>query len=350
MPSLAGKPIGHNGLGLMRALPTSLASKQYTRADNCTGLTWKDDVTPDEKVFKILKAALAAGVNVWNGADFYGTPDNNSLHLMNRYFTAYPEDAEKVVLTIKSGIKDMRTFTMDCSPEAVREFVERANVILDGKKKIDIFGCGRVDKNVPIEDTVVALAELMKEGKIGGIQLSEVSANTIRRAAKVAKIDMVEAEISLWATDVFENGVAETCGELGIPMIAHTPLGAGMLTGQIKSLDDMPANDYHRFFPRFQPENFETNLQLVAKLDEISAKKSCTTAQLALSWIKIQSHRDGMPVIVPVAGARSEQRVMENATDVPLSDEDMAQIKAILDKFPVAGDRYPPAAAKLTEY
>ncbi|GLI77367.1 hypothetical protein PoHVEF18_005657 [Penicillium ochrochloron] len=331
MPSLAGKPISQNGLGLMR-------------------LTWKDDVTPDEKAFKVLKAALAAGVNVWNGADFYGTPDNNSLHLMNRYFTAYPEDADKVVLTIKSGIKDMRTFTLDCSPEAIRDFVERANTILDGRKKIDIFGCGRVDKNVPIEDTVGALAELVKEGKIGGIQLSEVSANTIRRAAKVAKIHMVEAEISLWATDVFENGVAETCGELDIPMVAHTPLGGGMLTGQIKSLADMPANDYHRFFPRYQPENFETNLQLVAKINEMAAKKSCTNAQLALSWIKAQSQGEEMPVFVPVAGARSEQRVIENATDIPLSDKDMAEIKAILDKFPVAGDRYPPAAAKLAEY
>lgn len=152
---------------------------------------------------------------------------------MNRYFTAYPEDTDKVVLTVKSGIKNMRTFTMDCSPEAIRDFVKRANAILDGKKKIDIFGCGRVDKNVPIEDTVGALAELVKEGKIGGIRLSEVSANTIRRAAKVAKIDMVEAEISLWATDVFENGVAETCGELKIPLVAHTPLGAGML--QVRS-------------------------------------------------------------------------------------------------------------------
>lgn len=117
--------------------------------------------------------------------------------------------------------------------------MERANATYSQREeKIDVFGCGRVDKNVPIEDTVGALAELVKEGKIGGIQLSEVSANTIRRAAKVAKI-MVEAETSSWLMDVFQNGVAKTCGELGIPMVAHTPLGAGMLTGQIKSLDDI---------------------------------------------------------------------------------------------------------------
>lgn len=307
-------------------------------------------MTPPTRKPSKFSGLLLPLASVWNGADFYGTPENNSLHLMNRYFTTYPEDADKVVLTIKSGIKDMRTFTMDCSPEAIRDFVERANAILDGKKKIDIFGCGQVEKNVPIEDTVRTLVELVKEGKIRGIQLSEVSANTIRRAAKVAKIDMVEAEISLWATDVSENGVAETCAELGIPMVAHTPLGGSMLTGQIKSLADMPANDYHGFFPRFHPENFETNLQLVRKVEEIAAKKACSTAQLALSWIKTQSRRDRMPVFVPVAGARSEERVIENATDIPLSEKGMAEIKVILDKFPVAGDRYPPAAAKLMEY
>ena len=244
----------------------------------------------------------------------------------------------------------MRTFALDCSPTAVRNFVDSANKILDGKKRIDIFGCGRVDKKVPIEDTVGELAKLVNEGKIGGIQLSEVSAVTIRRAAKIAKIDMVEAEISLWATDVFENGVAETCAELGITMIAHTPLGAGMLTGQIKSLDDMPANDYYRFFPRFQPENFDTNLQLVVKLEEIAREKGCTPAQLALAWIKGQSGRPHMPLFVPVAGARSEERVKENATEVSLSEFEFAAIKRILDSFPIVGGRYPAAAAGLTEY
>lgn len=246
-----------------------------------------------------MKAALADGANLWNGADFYGTPANNSLHLINRYFAAYPEDADKVVLCIESGVADMKTFKMNCTPSGIREFVENANKVLAGKKKIDVFGCGRVDKNVPIEDTVETLAELVKEGKIGGIQLSEVNAETIRRAAKVAKIDVVEAEVSLWATEIFENGVAETCGELGITVVAHTPLGAGMLTGQIKSLDDMPRNDYHRFFPRWQPENFQKNLELVTELKKLAEDKGCTPAQLALCWIKSHGKKPGMPVIVP---------------------------------------------------
>lgn len=120
-------------------------------------------------------------------------------------------------------------------------------------------------------------------GKIGVIQLSEVNAETIRRAASVATIDMVEAEISLWATDVFDNDVARTCAELGIVMVAHTPLGAGMLTGQIQKLDDMPPNDYHRFFPRFQPQNFDINLRLVEKGKLLAQKKDCSPAQLASS-------------------------------------------------------------------
>lgn len=297
-----------------------------------------------------MKAALAAGVNLWNGADFYGTPTCNSLHLLNRYFTAYPEDADKVVLCIKSGIVDMKTFKLDGSPEAVRKFVENANKILDGRKKIDLFGCARVDQNVPIEETVKALRDLVDEGKIGGIQLSEVKAETIQRAAKVTKIDMVEAEVSLWATDIFENGVAETCAELDITVVAHTPLGAGMLTGQIKSLDDMPANDYHRHFPRFQPENFQKNLDLVAELSKLAEVKGCTPAQLALCWIKSQSKMPAMPTIVPVFGARSEERVKENATEVDLTSADLKDICSILDSFPVAGHRYPAAAAKLTEY
>jgi pyridoxine 4-dehydrogenase len=269
---------------------------------------------------------------------------------MNRYFTAYPEDADKVVLTIKSGLVDMRTFTMDCSAPGLRKFVDDAIKILDGKKKIDIFGCARVDPNVPIEESVRALAALKDQGKIGGIQLSEVKADTIRRAASVTKIDMVEAEVSLWAREVFGNGVAETCAELGIVLVAHTPLGKGMLTGTIKSLDDMSANNHNRLFPRFQPENFAKNLLLVKELDKLAETKKCTTAQLALSWIKSQSRKPGMPVLVSVAGARSEARVLENAKDVDLTDGDFEEINSILYSFPVAGERYPAAAAKLNEY
>ncbi|KAI0878962.1 putative aldo/keto reductase [Hypoxylon argillaceum] len=331
MPTLAGKEVGNTGLGLMR-------------------LTLPGANIPDEQVFALLKTALHAGVNCWNGADFYGTPTNNSLHLLARYFTAYPEDADKVVICIKSGVADMRTFTMDSSPDSVRKFVANANNILGGKKKIDIFGMGRVDQNVPLQDTIEALAQLVSDGAIGGIQLSEVGSDTIRRAASIAKIDMVEAEVSLWAPEILSNGVAATCDELNIPIVAHTPLGAGMLTGNIKSVDDMAPNDYHRFFPRFQPENFSKNIDLVNELTKLAEIKKCTTAQLALSWVRLQSKKTGVPPLIPVFGARTPDRVTENTKDVDLTDEDLEEIEKILSSFPVAGARYPPPAMKLVEY
>ncbi|KAF2969468.1 hypothetical protein GQX73_g4132 [Xylaria multiplex] len=331
MPTLAGKEVGNTGLGLMR-------------------LTAHGANIPDEQAFAVLKSALNAGINCWNGADFYGSPANNSLHLLNRYFTAYPEDAEKVVICIKSGVADMRTFSLDCSPEGVRRFVANANNILDGKKKIDIFGMGRVDRQVPLQNTIRALAQLVSEGAIGGIQLSEVSSDTIRQAARIARIDMVEAEVSLWATEILNNGVAATCDELGIPVVAHTPLGAGMLTGKFKSIDDLDPHDHHRFFPRFQPENFSKNLDLVNKLTELAKAKKCAPAQLALSWVRLQSKKTGVPPLIPVFGTTSPGRVTENTTDIDLTGGDLEEIEKILTSFPVAGTRYPAPAMKLVEY
>jgi pyridoxine 4-dehydrogenase len=237
----------------------------------------------------------------------------------------------------------MKTFRMDCSPTYLRDAVDRCNAILNGKKKIDIFGVARVDKNVPIEETVKALGEMVDEGKIGGIQLSEVAADTIRRANKVYKIDMIEAEVSLWSTDIFDNGVAEVCKELSVVVCGHTPLGAGMLTGQINSIDDMPANDHHRYFPRFQPENFSKNLELVKEVEKLAKAKGCTTAQLALSWVKAKE-------VVPVAGARSVERVRENCNTVELMEMDLEDIDRILKSFPIQGMRYPGLAMQLVEY
>ncbi|PYH46546.1 Aldo/keto reductase [Aspergillus saccharolyticus JOP 1030-1] len=183
----------------------------------------------------------------------------------------------------------------------------------------------------------------------GGIQLSEVRAETIRRAARVTKIDMVEAEVSLWSREVFDNGVAQACAENGIVLVAHTPLGAGMLTGTIKSVDDLPET-HHRTVPRFQPESIAQNRGLVEALEKVAQEKGCTVAQLALSWLRVQSKRPGMPVIVPIPGARSEARVLENVQDVELTDGDLERINIILEEHPVAGARFPPAAARLNEY
>ena len=305
---------------------------------------------PDKEAFAVLKAALAAGVNVWNGADFYGTPEHNSLHLLARYFAAFPEDADQVVVCIKSGIVDMRTLTLDGSPEGVRRSVAAANAVLAGRKTIDVFGIARTDPRVRIEDTVTALAALVAAGEIGGIQLSEAGPATIRRAAAVARIDAVEVEASLWTPEVFANGVAETCGALGIPVLAHSPLGAGMLTGRLKTLADLPPGHYPRVFPRFQPGNFDRNLALVAELEQLASAKGVSPSQLALSWLKLQSPKPGAAVVIPVAGARSAERVRENAETVELSEADFEAIAAILERVPVHGTRYPEAGMALVEF
>ena len=165
-----------------------------------------------------MRAALEAGCNCWNGGEFYGPPERNSLVLLNKYYEKYPEDASKVVLNIKGGLSP--SFTPDGSPEGVRRSVENCLKQLGPKGKIDMFECARKDPKTPIEVTMRALEELVKEGKIGGIALSEVNANTIRQAAKVTKIAAVEIELSLFSTDALTNGVAEACAELDIPILA----------------------------------------------------------------------------------------------------------------------------------
>ena len=159
-----------------------------------------------------MREAMKQGSNFWNAGEIYGTPERNSLHLLNEYFTKYPEDADRVVLSIK-GAYDRVTNTPQGSPEGIRASVEEALRILDGAKKVDVFEMARVDPKVPVETSVAALAELVREGKIGGIGLSEVSGATIRRAAAVAEIATVEIELSLFTTDVLSNGVADACHE-----------------------------------------------------------------------------------------------------------------------------------------
>ncbi len=165
-----------------------------------------------------MRAALSTNCNLWDGGEFYGSPDNNSLTLLNKYYSKYPEDADKVVLNIKGALKP--GFIPDGSPKFVRQSVERCVEMLGGKGKIDMFECGRRDPNTPLETTLGTLEELVKEGKIGGVALSEVNANTIRAAAKITKIVAVEVEVSLFSTEPLSNGIAEACAELNIPIIA----------------------------------------------------------------------------------------------------------------------------------
>jgi len=177
--------------------------------------------------------------------------------------------------------------------------------------------------------------------------LSEVKAETIRRAAKLHAIAAVEVELSLWCTDILENGIAATCAELNIPVVAYSPLGRGFLTGEVKKIEDLPEDDMRRRFPRFQPENFGKNVEMVTELEKLAKKKGYTPAQLALARVKQLSGKKGMPVIIPVPGATTEKRVIENMKDVELNVDDLSEIDEILKKSPVIGDRYGPPYAHL---
>jgi len=330
MPQLVGKEVSKTGYGLM-------------------GLTWRANPQPEEASFKAMRASLAAGCNFWNAGEFYGTPELNSLTLMEKYFTKYPEDAGKVVLSIKGGA-NLQTTVPDGSPEGIRRSIDNCLKVLNGKKFIDIFESARVDPNTPIETTLKVIEdEYVKTGKIGGIALSEVGATSIEKAVKITKVAAVEVELSLWATDVFENGVAAACAKHSIPLVAYSPIGRGMLSGQIKSPDDIPATDFRKTLPRFQPGAFEVNLKLVKELEKIAKQKNVTPAQLAISWVRSLSEKNGNPVIIPIPGATTEERVVENAKEVLLSDQDLAEIDSILKSAEVVGGRYGGHLATLSE-
>jgi len=327
MPTLVGKEVGPIGYGLM-------------------GLTWRASPPPVEQSFKAMRAALAAGANSWNGGELYGTPERNSLHLLNEYFTKYPEDAEKVVLSIKGGLKP-GAMAPDGSEANVKRSIDECLKVLDGKKFLDLFECARVDPKTPIETTIAAINKYVEAGKIGGISLSEVSAESIRRAAKVAKISAVEVEFSLWSTDILNNGIAEACAELDIPIIAYSPIGRGFLTGDIKKPEDIPEGDFRKTVPRFQGEAFYENLKLVKDIEKVAAKKGAKPSQIAIAWVRAHSGRNGLPTIIPIPGASTEARVEENSKDVTLTDEEVAEIDGILSNFTAVGGRYGGHAAAL---
>ena len=262
----------------------------------------------------------------------YGTPDANSLHLLAHYFTLYPADASRVVLSIKGCYHPQSG--PDGTPEGVLASVSSALAVLPPSiKTIDIFEPARVDPNVPIETTVGALAECVKEGKIGGVGLSECSAATIRRANAVDPIAAVEVELSLFTPDPLHNGIMDTCRELGIPVAAYSPVSRGWLTGGIRSLDDMPENDFRRQLPRFKAENFAQNLKLVDAVGEIAKRKGVSVAQVAIGWVCKQG-------AVPIPGSTKEGRVVENCRPAELTEEEMREIHGLLDEIPIMGERY----------
>ncbi|CAH0034769.1 unnamed protein product [Clonostachys rhizophaga] len=304
------------------------------------GLTWRAQVTPDVQAFPALSAAIANGAVIWSTAEFYGTEDPLAgLKLVRRYFEAYSENAAKVTLFVK-GCCDVKTLAPDCSRDGVRKSVENCLAALGGAKSIDVYGPSRRDPSVPLEETLSALQELVGEGKIGGIGLSEIGAATLEKAHTHTPLTLVEVEFSLWCTDILTNGVASTAKKLGVPILAYSPLGRGLLTGQIRSPADIPEGDIRHFLDRFQPENFDKNLDLVRKLQDVAVRENVTPAQLALAWVRATANTEAAGVIIPIPGATAATRVEENTKLVTLSSDVKAQIDAINSSFPRHGGRY----------
>ncbi|KAF2801794.1 Aldo/keto reductase [Mytilinidion resinicola] len=291
--SIAGKRIGPTGYGLM-------------------WLTRPWDITEYADATKVMKTALEQGANFWNGGMFYGPPNANSLQL---------------------GAYDRATNTPTGSTEEVRSAVEEAVRVLDGAKKIDIFQCARVDPKVPVETTIKALAELVAAGKIGNIGVSEVSGATLRRAHAVHPIAAVEIELSLFSTEPLANGIVHTCHELGVPIVAYSPLSRGWLTGQYRRYEDLPEAGAMRFIPRFQPDVFDQNLKLVEAIEALAKRKGTTVPQVAIAWVRRQG-------AIPIPGATKVDRVVENCAEVALTEEELREIQEILDTFPIQGQRY----------
>ncbi|EAU38863.1 predicted protein [Aspergillus terreus NIH2624] len=303
-------------------------------------MTWVPQPPPQEQCFDALNTALKLGANFWNAGELYGTPEYNSLHLLNKYFTAHPDKANEVVLSIKGGLK-VGQLAPDGSEANIRRSVDECLRVLDGKKTIDIFECARQDPNTTVEQTVTILAQLKKEGKIGGIGLSEVDADTIRRAHKVHPIAAVEVELSLFDTTILKNDVAKTCAELNIPVVAYSPLGRGVLAGAFTSASEIPDGDFRKILPKFQDEAMKQNIKLVDEVRDLAARKGVAPVQIALAWILTLSGRPGMPTIIPIPGGTTSDKVTQNLQGVPrLTDEEMAEIDAILDKNEVVGARY----------
>jgi pyridoxine 4-dehydrogenase len=286
-----------------------------------------------------MKAALTHGANLFNGSEFYGPPTANSLHLLHHYFTTYPGDKDKAIITMK-GALSISPPVPQTTPAGVRKSIDNCLAVLDGAVFLDVFLPARLDPEVPVEETVGAIVEYIQAGKIGGYGLSECSANSIRRAHAIHPLSMIEIELSLFATEIFENGVAEICAELGIPIIAYSPLARGFLSGGVKNAEDIPGEDMRKRFPRFQGEALDTNLKLAAEIGEIAKKTGFSIAQVAIAWVRAQGKRSGN-VIIPIPGCTTVERVEENLKVVEVGEGDLRSLDELVERMVVRGDRYP---------
>jgi len=301
-------------------------------------MTWIPTPVPDEQCFEAIKAgvdALPAGTKMFlNSGEFYAMDmKTGNLEMLSRFYAKYPEYADKTFLSVKGAIRDRAP---DNSAASLRQSVENIQRALGPIKKLDLFEPARIDRKVPVEDMMQTLVTLIKEGKFSHIGLSECNADTLRKAHAIHPVTAVEIEVSPFSYEENQKKVIATAAELGISVIAYSPLGRGFLAGKIKSAADMQEGDIRFRYSRFKDENMKGNLPIVEALDAMAQSKGITVAQLCIAWVAAQGSS-----VIPLPGSSKATRTLENLEggDIVLTAGELKELSEIIAKYGVKGDR-----------